>query len=166
MGYLATMFGVVAFGAVVPVVPTGAAVSVGAVLGVSDHIVLLPIVVGVGAAGAYVGDLVVYAALRFFGERLSARIAWLHADARAAALARFQDQIAQHELRTLLLSRLVPGGRIPVLLAAALGGYPFRRYAARISGRRRSGPSCTPRSGWPGRRSSPSRGRACSRPSP
>ena len=130
VGYLATMFGVVAFGAVVPVVPTGAAVSVGAVLGVSDHIVLLPIVVGIGAAGAYVGDLVVYAALRFFGERLSARVAWLHADARAAALARFQDQIAQHELRTLLLSRLVPGGRIPVLLAAALGGYPFRRYAS------------------------------------
>ncbi|WP_375483743.1 DedA family protein [uncultured Jatrophihabitans sp.] len=130
VGYLAGMFGVVAFGAVVPVVPTGAAVSVGAVLGVSDHVVLLPVVIGVGAAGAYLGDLVVYAVLRFFGERLSARIAWLHADARAAALARFQDEIARHELRTLLLSRLVPGGRIPVLLAAALGGYPFRRYVS------------------------------------
>ena len=130
VGYLAAMFGVVAFGAVVPVVPTGAAVSVGAVLGVSDHLVLLPVVVAVGAAGAYVGDLVVYAVLRFFGDRLSARVAWLHADARAAALGRFQAQIAQHELRTLLVSRLVPGGRIPVLLAAALGGYPFRRYAS------------------------------------
>lgn len=130
VGYLATLFGVVAFGAVVPVVPTGAAVSVGAVLGASDHLVLLPVVVGVGAAGAYIGDLVVYAALRYFGEQLSARVAWLRADARAAALARFQDEISRHELRTLLLSRLVPGGRIPVLLAAALGGYPLRRYAS------------------------------------
>ncbi|MBE7189233.1 DedA family protein [Jatrophihabitans endophyticus] len=130
LGYLLSMTGIVAFGAVVPIVPTGAAVSVGAVLGVSDHIVLLPIVVGFAAAGAYVGDLVVYAALRFFGVRLSDRVAWLHADARAAALERFQREIATHELRTLLLSRLVPGGRIPVLLAAALGGYPFRRYAS------------------------------------
>jgi membrane protein DedA with SNARE-associated domain len=126
--YLLSMTGIVAFGAVVPVVPTGAAVSVGAVLGVSDHILLLPIVVGFGAAGAYAGDLVVYAVLRFFGERLAHRIAWLQQEARAAALARFQREISAHELRTLLLSRLVPGGRIPVLLAAALGGYPFRRY--------------------------------------
>ena len=130
LGYLLSMTDIVAFGAVVPVVPTGAAVSVGAVLGVSDHLVLLPVVIGFGAAGAYVGDLVVYAVLRLFGERLSNRYSWLHEDARAVALARFQSQIDAHELRTLLLSRLVPGGRIPVLLAAALGGYPFRRCAS------------------------------------
>lgn len=130
LGYLLSMSGIVAFGAVVPVVPTGAAVSVGAVLGVSDHIVLLPIVVGFAAAGAYVGDLVVYAVLRLAGERLANRFHWLKEDARAAALDRFQREIAEHELRTLLLSRLVPGGRVPVLLAAALGGYPFRRYVS------------------------------------
>lgn len=130
VGYLAGMFGVVAFGAVVPVVPTGAAVSVGAVLGTSDHLVLLPVVVGVGALGAYLGDLVVYAVLRWAGDRLANRVSWLRDDARAAALERFRAEIARHELRTLLLSRLVPAGRIPVLLAAAVGGYPFRRYAA------------------------------------
>jgi membrane protein DedA with SNARE-associated domain len=130
VGYLLGVFGVVAFGAVVPIVPTGAAVSVGAVLAVEDHWWLLPVVIGVGAIGAYLGDLVVYAALRLAGEQLSRHVAWLREDARQAALARFRRQIAQHELRTLLLSRLVPAGRIPVLLAAALGGYPFRRYAS------------------------------------
>lgn len=45
-----------------------------------------------------------------------------------ATLDRIQRQISERELRTLLLSRLVPGGRVPVLLAAALGGYSFRRY--------------------------------------
>src|SRR5207245_586321 len=120
---------VVAFGAVVPIVPTGAAVSVAAVLAVEDHWYLLPVVVGVGALGAYVGDLVVYAALRVAGDQLSSHVAWLRQDARQAALARFHQQIERHEVRTLLLSRLLPAGRIPVLLAAALGGYPFRRYA-------------------------------------
>jgi membrane protein DedA with SNARE-associated domain len=124
--HLGAMFGVVAFGAVVPVVPTGAAVSVTAVL--ADNPVLLLAVVLVGAAGAYVGDLITYAVLRMAGEQLARRVAWLRDEARAAALARFQEQISAHELRTLLLSRLIPGGRVPVLLAAAIGGYPFRRY--------------------------------------
>lgn len=126
VAHLATMFGVVAFGAVVPVVPTGAAVSVTAVL--SNNLLVLAAVVLVGAAGAYVGDLVTYAVLRFAGEQFSQRVAWLRAEARAAAIGRFQRQISAHELRTLLLSRLIPGGRIPVLLAAALGGYSMRRY--------------------------------------
>ncbi len=128
LAHLAGMFGVVAFGAVVPVLPTGAAVSVAAVLAVSGNPFLVIAVVLVGAAGAYSGDLVTYAALRFAGDTLSRRIRWLHEDAQAAALQRFRDQISAHELRTLLLSRLVPAGRLPVLLAAAIGGYPFRRY--------------------------------------
>lgn len=130
VGYLAGLFAVVAFGAVVPVVPTGAAVSVAAVLAISDNLVRLPVVVLVGAAGAYVGDLVTYAGLRLAGDRLASRVRWLRDDARAAALDRFRRQVEQHELRTLLLSRLVPGGRVPVLLGAALGGYPFRRYVS------------------------------------
>jgi membrane protein DedA with SNARE-associated domain len=128
LGHLAGMFGVVAFGAVVPVVPTGAAVSVAAAL--ADNVVFLALAVAFGAAAAYVGDLAMYAVLRLAGKPLSQRVRWLHADAQAAALGRFRHQIDEHELRTLLLSRLVPGGRVPVLLAAAVGGYPLRRYAS------------------------------------
>ncbi len=129
IGYLAGMFGVVAFGAVVPIVPTGAAVSAGAALSYSDNIALPIVVVLVGAAGAYLGDLATYAVLRRAGDRLRSRVRWLRDEHRTAALERFRESIARHEFSTLLLSRLVPGGRIPVLLAAALGRYSFRRYA-------------------------------------
>ena len=128
--HLAAIFGTVAFGAVVPVVPTGAAVSVGAVLSARHSVVLLVLVVVAGAAGAYLGDIVTYAVLRVAGDRLSNRVSWLRPDRRAAALERFQEQIRKHELRTLLVSRLVPAGRVPVLLAAAVGGYPWRRYVS------------------------------------
>lgn len=125
---LLSEFGVVAFGAVVPVLPTGAAVSVAAVLGERDNLALLLVVVAVGAAGAYLGDLITYAVLRMFGETLAQKVPWLRRDAQASALETFREQLEAHETRTLLLSRLVPAGRIPVLLAAAIGGYPFRRY--------------------------------------
>ena len=128
LSQLLSEFGVVAFGAVVPVLPTGAAVSVAAVLGERDNLLVLLLVVAVGAAGAYVGDLITYALLRMFGETLAQKVPWLRRDAQASALETFREQLEAHETRTLLLSRLVPAGRIPVLLAAAIGGYPFRRY--------------------------------------
>ncbi|TWP35619.1 hypothetical protein FGL98_13420 [Leekyejoonella antrihumi] len=83
-----------------------------------------------GAAGAYLGDLVSYAVLRAAGPPLAERVGWLRADDPDGALARIRTGIEAHELRTLLLSRLVPGGRIPVLLAASLGGYPWIRFAS------------------------------------
>lgn len=129
-GYLLAMLGVVAFGAVIPIVPTGAAVSVGAALTGVHHPVRLTGVVLVGAAGAYLGDLITYAVLRAAGEPLARRVGWLQAGPAQESLARVRARIERHELRVLLLSRLVPGGRIPVLLAAALGGYPFRRFAS------------------------------------
>lgn len=124
---LLVLFGVVAFGAIVPVLPTGAAVSSAAVLARSDHAWEVLLVVAVGAAAAYVGDLVTYAALRGAGEPLARRIGWLHDD-ESSRPARLRERIENAEIRTLLVSRLVPGGRVPVLLVAALTGYPWYRY--------------------------------------
>ena len=121
---------VVAFGAVVPVVPTGAAVSAAAVLTQADRPWEILLVVAAGAAGAYVGDVVVYAALRFFGEPLAQRMGWLNREDPQGAVQRMRDRIEEHEMQTLLVSRLVPGGRVPVLIAAALGGYPLHRFAS------------------------------------
>jgi membrane protein DedA with SNARE-associated domain len=129
VGYLLGLFGVVSFGAVIPVVPTGAAVSVGAVLSEQDHVLLLLVVIGVGAAGAYLGDLITYAVLRLAGRPLAQRLGWLKEEAANETLERLRAQVEAHELRVLLLSRLIPGGRVPVLLAAALGGYSWRRFA-------------------------------------
>lgn len=120
----------VMFGSVVPVVPTGAAVSAAVVVVSADHPWEIVIVIAVGAGGAYLGDIITYGALRRWGEPLAQRVGWLQRDNPQAALARLREGIESNEIRTLLVSRLVPGGRIPVLVAAALGGYPWRRYAA------------------------------------
>jgi membrane protein DedA with SNARE-associated domain len=128
LGYLVGLTGVVAFGAVIPVVPTGAAVSVGAAISDRDPIIFA-LVVAFGAAGAYVGDLATYAILRVAGQPLAQRVGWLHEGATADTLAALRTRIEEHELPVLLTSRLIPGGRVPVLLAAALGGYSWRRFA-------------------------------------
>jgi membrane protein DedA with SNARE-associated domain len=38
-------------------------------------------------------------------------------------------RLAEHEITVLLTSRLIPGGRVPVLLAAGLAGYRWHRFA-------------------------------------
>ncbi len=125
---LLILFGFVAFGSIIPVVPTGAAVSGAAVLARAEHPWELVLVVAVGAAGAYAGDVVTYGVLHQAGAPLAQRIGWLQKDDPQAALRRIRNSMDQHEVRTLLVSRLVPGGRVPVLVAAALGGYPWQRY--------------------------------------
>jgi membrane protein DedA with SNARE-associated domain len=131
--YLIGLFGVVAAGAVAPFLPTGAAVSAGAALAEKGNPALVLAVIVVGAAGAYVDDLATYAALRFESRRLARKpnrfTRWLHKPREAAALGRVEGRIRNHALRTLVLSRLVPGGQTPVQLAAAIGGYSWRRYA-------------------------------------
>lgn len=127
---LLALYAVVAFGSIIPVVPTGAAVSGAAVVARGGHPWEILLVVAVGTAGAYSGDLVTYGALRLAGEPLAQRIGWLQKDDPQAALQRLRASIDEHEVRTLLVSRLVPGGRVPVLVAAALGGYPWPRYVS------------------------------------
>lgn len=124
----------VMFGSVIPVVPTGAAVSAAVVVVSADHPWEIVIVIGVGALGAYLGDITTYGALRRWGEPLAQRVGWLQRDNPQAALAKLREGIESNEIRTLLVSRLVPGGRIPVLVAAALGGYPWKRYTTAAAG--------------------------------
>jgi hypothetical protein len=47
-----------------------------------------------------------------------------------------------------LAPRLVPGGQLPVLVVAALGGYPSRRYAVVASGAATLGRFCTRLAAW------------------
>lgn len=124
--YLIVLAGAVLIGAVLPVLPTGAAVSAGAVLASHSNPIGLVGVLIAGAGGAYVGDLIVYAACRAGGERLAKRVGWLRENASLDAL---RDRLANHEITVLLTSRLIPGGRVPVLLAAGLAGYRWHRFA-------------------------------------
>ena len=125
---LPLLTGVVLFGAVVPVVPTGAAVSAAAAVAVHNNYAVLELlgVLVAGAVGAYAGDVVVYAILRWGGERLSG---WIRRrGGTPERLDTIEAQLEQHQISTLLVSRLIPGGRVPVLLAAAVAGYPLRRF--------------------------------------
>ncbi|HEY3002345.1 MAG TPA: VTT domain-containing protein [Kribbellaceae bacterium] len=124
--YLLALAGAVLLGAVLPVVPTGAAVSAGAVLAGHDKPIGLAGVLLAGAGGAYLGDLIVYAACRAGGERLARRIGWLRDNTSMDAL---RARLDEHETSVLLTSRLIPGGRVPVLLTAGVAGYPWRRFA-------------------------------------
>ncbi len=124
--YLFALAGAVLIGAVLPVLPTGAAVSAGAVLASHSSPIGLVGVLIAGAAGAYIGDLIVYAGCRFGGEKLAKRIGWLRDNEK---LDQLRDRLSEHEIGVLLTSRLIPGGRVPVLLAAGLAGYRWERFA-------------------------------------
>ncbi|MEH0821698.1 MULTISPECIES: DedA family protein [unclassified Micromonospora] len=126
LGALGSLVLVVLFGSVVPVVPTGAAVSGAAALAAHQHPVTVVLVVVAGALGAYLGDLATYGLLGWGGERLARRLRWLRGRQRVG---RMTARLRERLVSTLLVSRLIPGGRIPVLLAAAMGGLAWRRFA-------------------------------------
>ena len=126
LGALAWLFLIVSFGAIVPVVPTGAAVSGAAALSFHEHHPLtIVLVIAAGAAAAYVGDLVMYAMCRLGGEQLARRLRWLRDEEHLAAV---KDRLERSRVPVLLVSRLIPGGRVPVLLAAAFLGMAWRTF--------------------------------------
>ncbi|GAA2477747.1 DedA family protein [Winogradskya humida] len=125
LGALGWLFLVVAFGAIVPIVPTGAAVSGAAALAFHQHPLLIVLTIAAGAAGAYVGDLVMYAMCRAGGESLARRLRWLRDEEHLAAV---KERLTKSQVPVLLVSRLLPGGRVPVLLAAAFLGLPWRTF--------------------------------------
>lgn len=128
-GALAALGGSVALGSIAPVIPTGAAVAAAAALARTSQPAEIVLVLLVGAFGAYAGDSVTYTLLRLAGAGLAVRVGWLKADDPDSAVRRLRARIEENEVRMLILSRLIPAGRIPMLLAAALGGYPLRRFA-------------------------------------
>ncbi|MGW2178336.1 DedA family protein [Streptomyces sp. NPDC001732] len=127
-----SLFLLVAVGSLVPVVPTGALVSSAAVVALhqSSPFALL-IVFVVASAGAFLGDICLYW-LGQRGVRSQNGSKWLRAISDRAAperLAQARQKLDEHGGTVLLLSRLVPAGRIPVMLACLLGRMPLRRFA-------------------------------------
>jgi membrane protein DedA with SNARE-associated domain len=122
---LVFLFATVTLGAIVPVVPTGAAVSASAAYAWHHEPIVLVLSVAAGAAGAYVGDLGMYAMCRVGGRALAKRLRWLRDEDHLVAV---EERLRANPIRTLLVSRLIPGGRIPVLLAAAFLGLDWRTF--------------------------------------
>ncbi|MET9532675.1 DedA family protein [Streptomyces sp. NPDC006649] len=127
-----SLFLLVTLGSLVPVVPTGALVSSAAVVAFhqTDPLALL-FVFAVASCAAFLGDIALYWLGRR-GVRSRKGSRWLEALRRRAPQARLanaQEQLDQHSKSVLVLSRLVPAGRIPVMLACLLGEMPLRRFA-------------------------------------
>ncbi|MFG2223134.1 DedA family protein [Streptomyces sp. NPDC048644] len=127
-----SLFLLVVLGSLVPVVPTGAVVSSAAVVAFhqSSPFALL-IVFAVASFAAFLGDLGLYW-LGSRGTHSRGGSRWLERlRARAAPerLAQAQQKLRAHGVLVLVLSRLVPAGRIPIMLACLLSAMPLRTFA-------------------------------------
>ncbi|MFD8814247.1 DedA family protein [Streptomyces sp. NPDC059627] len=127
-----TLFLLVLIGALVPVVPTGALVSSAAVVAFHQTAPFaLALVFVTASLAAFLGD----AALYWLGRRGlrskngSRWLAAIRARAPEERLSQAQGKLAEHGVAVLVLSRLVPAGRIPVMLACLLADWPLRRFA-------------------------------------
>ncbi|GAA1898691.1 VTT domain-containing protein [Streptomyces durmitorensis] len=127
-----SLFLLIVLGALVPVVPTGALVSSAAVVAVHQSAPFaLLVVFGVSALAAFLGDMALYWLGRR-GMRSKNGSRWLAAIRDRAPedrLAQAQEKLADHGVLVLVLSRLVPAGRIPVMLACLMAKMPLREFA-------------------------------------
>jgi membrane protein DedA with SNARE-associated domain len=123
VGY-SVLFGAVLLGSIVPVVPTGAIVGAAAAFAMTTDSVGLALVLAVSTLAALIGDLVTFAVCRFGGP---AAVRWVARGQHAERIDEVREQFRRHGWQIIVIGRLLPAGRIPVLLAAGALAYPWRR---------------------------------------
>jgi len=125
-----TLFLLVVLGSLVPVVPTGALVSSAAVVAFHSEPVALAAVFAVAALAAFLGDVALYW-LGLRGTRSRGGSRWLHRlheRVDPETLTSAQRRLDEHGAVVLVVSRLVPAGRLPVMVACLLAELPLRRF--------------------------------------
>ena len=123
VGY-SVLFGAVLLCSIIPVVPTGAVVGAAAAFAMTSDSFGLPIVLVLSTAAALLGDLVTFAVCRFGGP---SAVRWVARGQHADRIEQVRDQFRRHGWQIIVIGRLLPAGRIPVLLAAGALAYPWRR---------------------------------------
>ena len=123
LGY-PVLFGGVLLGSIVPVVPTGAVVGAAAAVAVTTDHLSLPLVVLLATLGAFLGDVATFTVCRFGGPRA---VRWVARGQHADRIEEVREQFRRHGWQIVVVGRLLPAGRIPVLLAAGALAYPWRR---------------------------------------
>jgi membrane protein DedA with SNARE-associated domain len=118
------LFGLVLLGSIVPVVPTGAVVGAAAAVATTTDDLSLPLVLLVSAAAALAGDLITFAICRFGGP---SAVRWVARGQHTERIDEVRDQFRRHGWQIIVVGRLLPAGRIPVLVAAGALAYPWRR---------------------------------------
>lgn len=131
LGY-PSLFLLVLIGALVPVVPTGALVSSAAVVAFHRTAPFsLALLFVTASLAAFLGDVALYWLGRR-GMRSKNGSRWLKAIRSRAPQERLEQargKLAEHGIAVLVLSRLVPAGRIPVMLACLMAEWPLSRFA-------------------------------------
>ncbi|MFD1830808.1 DedA family protein [Streptomyces desertarenae] len=127
-----SLFLLVVLGSLVPVVPTGAVVSGAAAVAFHSSPPALPLVLvfGVAALAAFLGDLALYW-LGQRGGRSRSGSRWLERMRERAAPDRLEAarrKLDEHGVAVLVLSRLLPAGRLPVMVACLLARLPVRSF--------------------------------------
>ena len=123
IGYPALVLGVL-IGSIVPVVPTGAVVgAAAAVATTTTHLGLVPVVL-LSTVAALLGDVVTFAVARAGGP---VALRWMSRGLTPERLAGARAQFATRGWQLIVVGRLLPAGRVPVLLAAGALDYPWRR---------------------------------------
>jgi len=122
VGYPTLFLGVL-IGSIVPIVPTGAVVGAAAAVAMTGHL-SLPMVLLLAVTGAMVGDLVTFVIARLGSEAAVRRLARGQAPERLVSA---RQRFARQGWQLVVVGRLLPAGRIPVLLAAGAVAYPWRR---------------------------------------
>lgn len=123
VGY-SVLFGGVLLGSIIPVVPTGAVVGAAAAYATTTDSLSLPLVLALATVAALIGDLVTFAVCRFGGP---AAVRWVARGQHADRIAEVREQFRVHGWQIIVIGRLLPAGRIPVLVAAGALAYPWRR---------------------------------------
>ena len=118
------LFGGVLLGSIVPIVPTGAVVGAAAAIALTTDRLTLPLVLLVAALAAVIGDLVTFAVCRFGGPRA---VGWVARRQHGDRVEQVRGQFERHGWQIVVVGRLLPAGRIPVLLAAGALAYPWRK---------------------------------------
>lgn len=128
-----SLFLLVALGSLVPVVPTGALVSGAAAVAFhhQNPPVALALVFVTASLAAFIGDMSLYwLGHRGVHSRNGSRwLKRLQDRAEPGRLEAAQHKLDQHGIAVLVLSRLVPAGRIPVMVACLLSELPPARFA-------------------------------------
>ncbi|TWJ31329.1 membrane protein DedA with SNARE-associated domain [Micromonospora sagamiensis] len=119
------LLGLLAVDAFVPVVPTQAVMITGGALTVYGEL-SLPLIIGIGATGVFVGDLACYLLGRRTPERVVPRQRRPGRARRAAG--RFTQGLRRPGPLVILLCRFVPGGRMAACFSAGRSRYPYRLF--------------------------------------
>ena len=128
-GSYPALVGLVLLGSIIPVVPTGALVSAAAAAAVGDGgYASLALIIAVSTVGAFIGDVATFALCRLLGDRALRWFRQSREPGQPSRLAAAEERLVAHRISVLVVARLIPAGRIPVLLAAGLSRISWRMF--------------------------------------